>query len=118
MKLSEAIRLGAMLKPQGFLSHSCNANAARTCALGAAAQALGEPDGWELYKRYSSLSTHIRACPECDSQPGPDGGLDIVYHLNDCHKWPRERTADWVATIEAQHEQQDAPQPEPVEVRA
>jgi hypothetical protein len=44
LKLSEAIRLGAMLRPQGIGGHT----RATTCALQAAAEAIGVPIGFYL----------------------------------------------------------------------
>ena len=111
MKLSEAIRLGAMLKPQGYEV----LYGARTCALGAASDALGFE---ESAKRYDDLVrlfpflSERATCPVpfCDYGHGehdPPSNLRVVWHLNDLHRWDRCRIADWVATVEPRDD--DAP---------
>lgn len=106
MRLSEAIRLGAMLKPQGFGSmHPREAVESqryclgirvieKSCALGAA-QDAGYRGDW--------LTKTLAPCPGCS-----DGAhwwiTTAVMHLNDMHHWTRERIADWVETIENQQQ--------------
>lgn len=102
MKLSEAIRLGAMLKPQAFgLCYSDG----RTCAMGAAWDAIGklhvtasDPsiDFGDSYWAVAGVS-----CPVCGRASG--SGM-AVAHLNDDHRWTREQIADWVETIERAQE--------------
>src|SRR5688500_2999835 len=108
MRLSEAIRLGAMLRPQGFGSlRGCNRQPGTSCALDAAAESLGldlevldgsEPSHYRaIVAQYPFLAT--QRCPECrlmcDSSPAK-----VIWHLNDQHRWTREQIADWVETIE------------------
>lgn len=127
MRLSEGIRLGAMTKPQGFgelrsTIRSWFKKTESTCALGAAFDAAacrivprilpgtpgksirgGEsathtvevPAEWAAV-----LATRVR-CPACMDFM-VYGPLDriIAIHLNDHHKWTRERIADWVESIE------------------
>lgn len=105
MRLSEAIRLGAMLRPQGTKSDSMLwwLDDRRTCALGAAlhAQGLREIEG--IYAFHLIRMAHpwldvIKPyCPNCSIQ---HLAYEIIYHLNDGHQWTRERIADWVETIE------------------
>jgi hypothetical protein len=104
MRLSEAIRLGAMLGAQtmGALTRGGTSS----CALGAAYLAAGL-----LTAKRSSVKIHIavrtfpaivapvHACPCCSFRDLVDLG-DVVVHLNDFHMWSREKIADWVATIE------------------
>ena len=116
MRLSEAIRLGATMKPQGF-GRILSADWDATCAIGAAIDALDlwdqsrDPKFEELYGATGSrggratkvidlprdwqlaLATHA-SCPACDGVSGTLGGL--IPHLNDCHRWTRERIADFV----------------------
>lgn len=127
MKLSEAIRLGAMLKPQGHdMLVTLNGG---SCALGAAfdavGMAVGEYDGGdagdpcyaEARARWSVLNAHV-ACPVPDSDVWRDGDMvHVIWSLNDRAGWTREQIADWVATIEAQHEQPAAPIETPATVR-
>lgn len=112
MKLSEAIRLGAMMHPQCFENHSefdSHANVIATCALGAADQA-----GYVLSGVRRACPQGCFVCPAC--------GNETIYldyaiaHLNDYHNWTRERIADWVETLEAH-----APEPssaEPASIHA
>jgi hypothetical protein len=103
MKLSEAIRLGAMLEPQSFRSHDLNG----ICALEAAVMAISGRKVWQ------ESSLHWPWIDQCKvSCPEPIDGISdccyehpyrkLVYHLNDTHRWPRERTAAWIATVEPQ----------------
>lgn len=111
MKLSEAIRLGAAMKPQAFDAYFDNGG---TCALGAAGDALGDvhlddniPNTWP--KEWSATEERIAkaGCPECGETKGVSR---IVPHLNDYHRWTRERIADFVELHEG------LPQPsEPIE---
>lgn len=127
MLLSEAIRLGAMLRPQafGFLFHDGN-----SCAIGASLEASGicgyvgeswMPIGWSgvLGKMYPILVSR-----EVDP---PDGAKihsatkdprvwDIIVDLNNPpNGWTRERIAAWVATVEPK-EPVAEPQPQHAEL--
>lgn len=112
MKLSEAIRLGSMLHPQvfnamweydvsddfdpGFMFRKVIG----TCALGAAVMA-----GY-----MTALFTTQRLglpCPYCHYE-NERWSLDtMITHLNDNHRWTREKIADWVETVEVKQEQRD-----------
>jgi hypothetical protein len=91
MKLSEAIRLGAMMKPKGerFLEHE-----GKTCALGAACDAVGistsaQNDVYgELKARWPMLNDHKIVV--------------AIWDWNDISLLTREEIADWVETIENQ----------------
>jgi hypothetical protein len=120
MKLSEAIRLGAMLLPQASGSIGTMAG---SCALGAAADAVGidrmldDPTLYsdpyaDLAKTFPILATKAR-CPAC-GRPDKLGRCGLIAELNDIHEWTRERIADWVATIEAQQEQAQTPELEAI----
>jgi hypothetical protein len=99
MKLSEDIRLGAMTGPQVFGTVSAGSG---TCAIGAALVSVGRMDlvvcGWEpLYALWPVLKTlDVTACPQC----GNKHSGSMILHLNDGHKWTRERIADFVETVE------------------
>lgn len=110
MKLSEAIRLGAMLKPQGFGGTTKDAS----CALRAASDALGIPELRHLlyyglnYEELKGRFPFLRCeahCPACSARN--DDTLSIIWHLNDTHRWTREQIADWVATVEPQSAKRD-----------
>lgn len=133
MKLSEAIRLGAMLKPQGAGSGSAKPHADATCALGAAIESAGlsyDHDFTSVRERWPFVSAVRLACPLRDERTIYQHGmvchtffaqsrqlLDLIWHLNDAHGWSRERIADWVESIERQQEPLSQPsveQPEDV----
>jgi hypothetical protein len=97
MKLSEAIRLGAMLKPQAFRALITDEGA---CALGAAllaVQAAAERGGRSVLERWPWVVTISADCPSCGRSRPVFG---VVTHLNDDHRWTREQIASWVARIE------------------
>lgn len=104
MKLSEAIRLGAMLKPQGFGLDSVNWPVSeQTCAVGAALHAVSSPIGRDLFKVFP-IARDLVVCPACNKRA--EHGCCIVAHVNDVHRWSREQIADWVESIERTHEAQ------------
>lgn len=96
MRLSEAMRLGSMLRPQAYGTSDGPQGA---CALGAALDAIGKTTN-----RYSTAANHFPVL--CGEAPHPISGetlrvLTIVRVLNDEHRWTREQIADWVETLEA-----------------
>lgn len=103
MRLSEAIRLGALLGPQAFRVVRDLDGA--TCAFGAASDAAGlQFDVMDPYAMVDALTEawpwlvkRLR-CPACRRRRV--GGAVISDCLNDHHRWTRERIADWVATVE------------------
>jgi hypothetical protein len=101
MRLSEAIRLGAIMKPQAF---GMIFDGIGTCAIGAAKDAVGELDvspAWfgiaEVFERHPEWHYGILRCPVsgCSHIEGV-----IAAHLNDYHRWTRERIADFIEQIE------------------
>jgi hypothetical protein len=97
MKLSEAIWLGAMMKPQAFRALFTDDGA---CALGGALLAVGAIGGAALRSvrnQWPWALTVSADCPNC-GRSGPVFG--VITHLNDNHRWPREQIAGWVAWIE------------------
>ncbi len=116
LKLSEAIRLGAMLAPQGW--HALLDREGRTCALGAALAASGAITIDALRELYPILEELYVGCPVDGYSRQP---LSImIVRLNDIFGWTREAIADWVATVEpaeAQATTSDEAMPEPVGVR-
>ncbi len=92
LKLSEAMRLGAMLKPQGFWALRPKETA---CALDAVRLAVGrEPLLADLWPILDGPAT----CPVCGEDPHYALSLAqvIATHLNDTHRWTREQIADWI----------------------
>lgn len=97
MQLSEAILLGAMMKPQAFRVLVTDDGA---CALGAALLAVGavsEQSARSVLSRWPWAFTVSATCPGCSRSHAVFG---IITHLNDNHRWTRERIAKWVAGIE------------------
>lgn len=114
MRLSDAIRLGAMIRRQGHGAlFSSSSEGFYSCALGAAGEAGGlftarddgeEPDALAyvaLRGRWPVLNRAVSGCAECDSfMYFPRTGGDVtqmITHLNDHHCWTRERIADYIA---------------------
>ena len=105
MRLSEAIRLGAMMKPQAF-GVLIDDNGG-TCALGAAYDAFGIkfdasgiPNGYldelDLWL-HRIIELQAATCPECGLNTPAIG---LIPHLNDAHRWTRQRIADFVGLYE------------------
>jgi len=112
MKLHEAIRLGAMLRPQA--THPFGVW--NSCALQAAAEANGV--AWRCFGYVSlrRIYPHLRvmdgSCPQCGAKHSL---LRVIWHLNDEHHWTREQIADWIETIERAHEAKSEPMTAAVE---
>jgi hypothetical protein len=119
MRMSEAMRLGAALRPQHFGDFFESAGAVTpgtddaSCALFAAFEAQGiapTPSHGLGFGRTSGAATMAShslqlpdewgwtamtsgQCPECGTERPV---LHLVSHLNDDHRWTRERIADWL----------------------
>lgn len=117
MKLSDAIRLGAMLKPQQYFGGYYDRDRTSSCALGAACDAIGiDPDYERDYEYFPVMRDLLDVdCPECGSSRPVElgnGGIfctGLIPHLNDKHHWTRERIADFVEQFEVE---QPVTQPE------
>lgn len=95
--LSKAMRAGAKLKPQAFGEYT---DGVGTCALGAANEGAGlstdytrTPDAWLA----TLHAIDEMPCPECGCGAADDS---LIVHLNDWHRWTRERIATFVARLE------------------
>ncbi len=106
MRLSEAIRLGATMKPQHFGMYR-DVEGKATCAMGAAFDAIGE-DTWITGWDETNRSLNLGKCPECR---GFVVG-NLIVHLNDNHRWSRERIADFVELHEPLTLSEPLPLPE------
>lgn len=113
MKLSEAIREGAKLRPQGFDDYFPKQRVdvdddivTCSCALGAAFEAYMIDRGgtsieavrassWEIEWEDLGGEKFNRPCPACPRENFPVIG-QCISHLNDHHRWTREEIADWV----------------------
>lgn len=104
MTLSQAIREGAKLRPQAFGStwyHNENGEVIASCAIGAAWEGItGDTNNLfnEIIDALGLDDCVDYYCPGC--LLGVCGSGYFVSHLNDKHKWSRERIADYVAKIE------------------
>lgn len=101
MRLSDAIRLGAMMKPQAFGDVR---DGVGTCAIGAAYEAVGV---CLMTRDYSTVPQWMRLilddqtrdiCPACCLRTLDFGS--VISHFNDWHRWTREQIADYVASLE------------------
>ena len=112
MKLSEAIRLGIGLFPQGRTF--CD------CTIGTAVAAIGKHRLYNEEYRYESIEmVATKEWPFLTREVAhPERG--ISYRLIDCISllngilelhWSRERIADWVATIEPKENHDLQPEP-------
>lgn len=110
MRLSEAIRLGAMLNPQGW--RRLKDFDGSTCAIGAALEAVGHKIiGGEADYRAARQAFPILCWFAPRGMFGPTV-FETVWHLNDASGKTREQIADWVETLEPQ--EVEAPEPAPV----
>jgi hypothetical protein len=117
MKLSEAIRLGSMLKPQ--LTNALFISGGKSCALGAALDAIGQK-----VRDFDGFGAVEAAFPIClirikhPNEPRTYDLDEVIADLNDNHGWTREQIADWVEAIEHAQEQPTEPVDVGVAVRA
>lgn len=122
MRLSEAIRLGSMLRPKasGWFFRD-----GASCAQGAALEAMGVTcaDGdfeanvsmRPYMKRLWPSLVNVKAnCPTCGEEFSIiskrfETSRNMLAHLNNAsgHDWTREQIADWVETIERAQEVHD-----------
>lgn len=112
MKLSDAISLGATMHGQAFgalcdTHYSCVmsqpiSTTVRTCALGAAAVAVNWLErvrmNFGLLEQLFPILGATGWCPQCGCVHNL---VTIISHINDEHRWSRERIAEFVATFES-----------------
>lgn len=111
---SDAIRDGAKLKPQAFVSYWSSQG---TCAIGAGLHAMHLEDEYtklglvsifedQMCETFPYMNT-LGKCPAraewwqpklliCICQRSTRSLLKQIHHLNDYHEWSRERIADWL----------------------
>ena len=96
MRMYEAMRLGAMLWPQAFLT--ANENGGK-CARLSALHAIGKEweDGFDVE---NTLAGPVVGCPSCNHITQIGSVAEIIVHLNDEHRWTREQIAEWLEPIE------------------
>ena len=110
MKLSEAIREGAKIRPQAFGKFFAEGEEqATSCALGAAMEGAGLVPmplnfgnaGYDtLRQEWPEIEAQEITCPAgCKNDWRCEAGgsiEDIIQHLNDTCRWTREQIADWL----------------------
>lgn len=95
IKPSEAIRLGCLIAPfeEGYVDHEYPRHA---CVYGA--MALGFIGAHDM-RAVSALARAFHSEMRFE-RPCPESSCDLARadpaHLNDDHRWPRERIADWL----------------------
>lgn len=105
MKFSDAMREGA--KQGGQLFHMLRGPNGSSCAMGAVMVGKGGPVGACYYPALEAEYPFLReksACPACDkgapfgvwSKQRQGRALAVIVHLNNDHRWTREKIADWI----------------------
>lgn len=103
MTLPEAIRLGAMLKPQAFRTGVPG----KLCTLEAAAEAAGLCNWSHTRHTWRELDTDYEPCFVANCPvPYERVLIELVYHLNDYHRCTREAIADWLESRESSNIQE------------
>lgn len=126
MKLSEAMRAGAKIRPQAFgglykMAFRWLRFEKRSCALGAAYEggdcqfkvepathaflgrdgkliAAGETRNFvQIPDEWTAVLTFLAECPQCEMRGSVQ---DVIPHLNDNHKWRRTEIARWIERVE------------------
>ena len=101
MKLSDAMRLGSKLNPQGITYLKMMD---KTCALGAALDGIeaefNNDSGYLIAEKQWPELLNDLCCPVCNVlDPNRSKLRDVIYHLNDKHMWTREQIADWIDSL-------------------
>jgi len=99
MKLSEAMRLGAMMRPQAF-GVLINRDTGGTCAIGAVMDAVGILGQFGAHGRLQEVYPEL-TFQSVGGTINPITGAvysrwQTIVDLNNYHKWTRERIADWI----------------------
>ena len=115
MKLSEAIQLGSMLRPQVFNSFGDPADPEGTCAMGAALEAVGRlvVATWANERRVRKIWPWLtwsfqptRYCPYCHLPINAKTVFSLIIHLNDNDHLSRGQIAAVITEIEKQAQKQ------------
>ena len=107
MRLSDAMRIGAAIRPQcqGGMFRTSSKGIKYSCAVGAIMEGLtGRSDITVddfLYATFPIFSKKVSCPVNHQTMMVPTASLGaIIIHLNDNHGWTRERIADWIDTID------------------
>lgn len=102
------MKLGSMIHPQMFgtgYRDDASGNPVGTCGMAAALEAVGVLKDYhpsQFPAEWKALTNAAASCPECGRETVRVEAC--IYHLNDCHHWPREKIADWLESVEARIE--------------
>ena len=104
MRLSEAIRLGAMALPEihGPLFEYRDGKPCAACALGCAYYAIGRygmsiSDQAAAEMAFPLLAQWVtNPANDCSGEM-----MSVIIHLFETYGWTREEIADWIDTLEA-----------------
>ena len=114
MKFTEALILGSLNSKQAFNAYNLDGH----CALLTAAVAAGierekHSEDWiKAMSIWPWLDTKVDlTCPCEDCNRRMFSIFTLIYHLNDTHRWPRPRIAEWAKQLEAEY---DVPVPTPI----
>jgi hypothetical protein len=125
MKLSEAIRLGSLLRRQTFGPFFSSTNCG-TCAMGAALEAVGQlkqlnapkTDATKINSRrvrkiwpWLKWRLDLHHCPWCSRLESFPNVYYLIVHLNDDDHLSREKIAELMTKIEIQVSNQLEPNP-------
>lgn len=112
IKLSQAIREGAKIRPQCFSEYFLKNDdgVLCSCALGAAYETFHGiildlhkmPDPFEIIAEFGiDHEQYIYLCPHCCDFGFESGKSmqDLIIHLSDYHNWTREQIADHVESL-------------------
>jgi len=122
MKFTDALELGATLKPQYFGGDLHSPDGKEVCALMSAIEGAGieaialeadaiVSDGRGRYQarageksypvpaEWQILLARFVSCPACEEFAT---AAEVIAHLNDAHKWDRAQIAAWIRPIEEQ----------------
>jgi hypothetical protein len=112
IKPSEAIRLGCLIAPKQLFGKTrdySGGDRQKACAIGAMELGLGDASGngadFEAFRRLRDMTP--TTCPVDPTHEyheygvenvgwSDDAGPTAIAHLNDDHRWSRERIADWL----------------------
>lgn len=117
MRLSDAMRLGTLMTAQAFRTLFTGDAA---CAWGAALLAVGANPERSMRsvarRRWPWAFALSVNCPTCGRSRLV---CEVIAHLNDDHRWTREKIGAWVAQIEPAEAQplEDIPNPAQVVIR-
>ena len=110
MKIYEAIRIGCKLVPQQCFKEYYIENITidedgyaetdghtASCALGAAADGIyQDAEDIDFYIAFCLTEAPVD-CPDCSKN---DKLVEMIPHINDAHRWSRERIANWLEAID------------------